>query len=458
MAMIMHINSISFLKKVILKCGVISCLILTGCVATIPHAGEIELNEELGSRIQGNFFLYESENEVMESTIDSLLADGVTHHEAVQIALLNNPSIKAMYAHLRVASADVLKAVVPENPSLHASVLQGNGSGGPKTVVSLEQNLLDILLIPMKKQFADIEFERVRSELGHEILSQIAEGRKTYYRLQGEQEKLLLLEKIVDAVSAEAEMANRQFEAGNVNSLDLSSHMAVSYETELLQKESQNEVSKLKEQLRRLLGFPGTKENFDIDKGLPQIPDSEPELEELSELALTNRLDLKAAHKQLAALKQSLPLARWESFTSVDMGVEKEEELLGPTVKIGVPLFNRGGISTAQLKARIKEEEFRIEALEQDIVTEIRIIYSELMNLREKIKFYEDIIIPSKNKVVEASQKQYNFMLIGVYSLLQVKKEEIQANREYIDLIAQYWIKKVSLEKAAGQFNLISAL
>ena len=80
------------------------------------------------------------------------------------------------------------------------------------------------------------------------------------------------------------------------------------------------------------------------------------------------------------------------------------------------------------------------------------------MNLREKIKFYEDIIIPSKNKVVEASQKQYNFMLIGVYSLLQVKKEEIQANREYIDLIAQYWIKKVSLEKAAGQFNLISAL
>ncbi len=54
--MITHINSISFLKKVILKCGVISCLILTGCVATIPHAGEIELNEELGSRIQGIFF------------------------------------------------------------------------------------------------------------------------------------------------------------------------------------------------------------------------------------------------------------------------------------------------------------------------------------------------------------------------------------------------------------------
>ena len=142
MAMIMHINSISFLKKGVLSCSVISCFIMMGCVATILHDGEVELNEELGSRIQGNFFLYESENEVMESTIDSLLADGVTHHEAVQIALLNNPSIKAMYAHLRVASADVLKAVVPGNPSLHASVLQGNGSGGPKTVVSLEQNLL----------------------------------------------------------------------------------------------------------------------------------------------------------------------------------------------------------------------------------------------------------------------------------------------------------------------------
>ena len=125
--------------------------------------------------------------------------------------------------------------------------------------------------------------------------------------------------------------------------------------------------------------------------------------EELSALALTSRLDLKAAHKQLAALKQSLPLARWESFTSVDMGVEKEEELLGPTVKIGVPLFNRGGISTAQLKARIKEEEFRIEALEQgDLKSEV--------------------IILGEDELAELSQSM-NIMIKDINSLLENKHQ-----------------------------------
>ena len=45
----------------------------------------------------------------------------------------------------------------------------------------------------------------------------------------------------------------------------------------------------------------------------------------------------------------------------------------------------------------------------------------------------------------------YNFMLKGVFDVLQVKQEELQARREYIDALRDYWVSRVELEHALGK-------
>ena len=69
---------------------------------------------------------------------------------------------------------------------------------------------------------------------------------------------------------------------------------------------------------------------------------------------------------------------------------------------------------------------------------------------RKAVEYYRDIIIPVHEDVVQASQLEYNFMLLGAYTLLQVKQDEINARRNYILTLRDYWILRTDLEHASG--------
>ena len=57
---------------------------------------------------------------------------------------------------------------------------------------------------------------------------------------------------------------------------------------------------------------------------------------------------------------------------------------------------------------------------------------------------------PLRQRIVDESQLYYNGMLIGVYELLFVKQNQINAGREYIEALRDYWITRSDLERAVG--------
>ena len=59
-------------------------------------------------------------------------------------------------------------------------------------------------------------------------------------------------------------------------------------------------------------------------------------------------------------------------------------------------------------------------------------------------------MIPLREQAVAESQRFYNFMLIGVYELLQAKQDEIDAYRGYIEAVRDYWVARSDLERAVG--------
>ncbi len=69
---------------------------------------------------------------------------------------------------------------------------------------------------------------------------------------------------------------------------------------------------------------------------------------------------------------------------------------------------------------------------------------------RELIERYRDRVIPLREKITAESQKHQNFMLIGVFQLLQAKRDEIHAYREYIEAFRDYWVFRAELERAVG--------
>jgi cobalt-zinc-cadmium efflux system outer membrane protein len=51
---------------------------------------------------------------------------------------------------------------------------------------------------------------------------------------------------------------------------------------------------------------------------------------------------------------------------------------------------------------------------------------------------------------VEETQLHYNFMLQGVYQLLDAKREELKAREDAINSLRDFWIAWTNLERAVG--------
>ena len=54
------------------------------------------------------------------------------------------------------------------------------------------------------------------------------------------------------------------------------------------------------------------------------------------------------------------------------------------------------------------------------------------------------------HSVVTLSQEQYNAMLLGAHPLLLAKQNEVNAYREFIESLRDYWTARADLERATG--------
>jgi len=88
--------------------------------------------------------------------------------------------------------------------------------------------------------------------------------------------------------------------------------------------------------------------------------------------------------------------------------------------------------------------------MEAEVLTEINIIIDRIITARKTVEYYRDILIPVHEEIVSLSQKEYNFMLSGVYMLLQEKQEEITIRHNCIEALRDYWIARSDFEKAFG--------
>src|SRR5262245_60826048 len=65
----------------------------------------------------------------VDARVRALLADELDVEEAVQIALLCNQHLQALYEDLRIAQADLVEAGLLRNPIFHVEALLPEGGG-----------------------------------------------------------------------------------------------------------------------------------------------------------------------------------------------------------------------------------------------------------------------------------------------------------------------------------------
>src|SRR5207302_151036 len=151
---------------------------------------------------------------------------------------------------------------------------------------------------PARKKVATRNLEQTKLEVADKVL-QLAAGTQTaFYELQAQMELLKRLAMIVEANDAQMDVAQRQYDAGNINDSELHNQQATANQSHLDLMRAEAEIKAGRERLNRLLGLSGELINWRIADELPPLPEKEMSWENLETLAVNQRLDLAAERKR----------------------------------------------------------------------------------------------------------------------------------------------------------------
>jgi outer membrane protein, heavy metal efflux system len=125
-------------------------LFLSGCTSMAITAGFDDVRTTVAQRSQVQISWdngTELDKEAAEK-LDSLLKRKLTADDAVQIALLNNRELQAVYSDLGVAQSDLVQAGLLSNPIFDAVVKFPTSGGRADLELGAAMNFLDIFYIP----------------------------------------------------------------------------------------------------------------------------------------------------------------------------------------------------------------------------------------------------------------------------------------------------------------------
>ena len=434
-------------------------LLVAGCASASPKPAFRDtanlVETRTGRRIAWN--QGGDDDAAVSKRVHDLLSHELTVEAAIQVALLNNKTVQATYEDLSVAQADLVQAGLLQNPVFGAGIVfpvAGTASTGGS--LSVSQDFLSVFLLAARKKVAAAQLRATKLRVANAVLLMTFEVESAFYDLGAAQQIAAMRKTILEAGDAAVELARRQHDAGNISDLDLVNQEALYEQVRADLVRSDADVVVARETLTRLLGAGEADATYRIGNKLPELPPGEVGLEHLESLAVGRRLDLAATHEEADAVFHALALAknyRWLGSTSVGGGYERSPEgfsVAGPSVGLEVPLFDQKQAVIARLEGQLRAALGREAALAVDVRSEVRAARARVLAMRALVERYASVVVPLRERAVALSQEQYNAMLLGTYQLLQTKQNEVNAYRELIEAVRDYWTARADLERATG--------
>lgn len=433
--------------------------LLLGCASVDPAASFPEVEALALERVGAGLHWIrgtEADAEV-DRKVKELLAGPLSVEAAVQIALLNNRTLQASYEELGVAQADLVQAGLLKNPVFGGSVrFPTSGSGVPNLEFDLVGSFLELLFLPARKQVAALELEERKLRVSHGVLDLASQTRSTYFATIAARQIADLRRLVAQAAEASAEFAKRLHDAGNLTELAMTLERASYEQARIDWSRAESTVVETRERLTRLMGLWGQGADWKAPERLPDVVAEELPLDRAERLAISRRLDFKAALREVQVVSSALGLTqqtRW--LNEFDLGASAERETdgswtVGPNFSVQLPIFDQGQARIAQGEAFLRMKEHRLTALAVDIRSEVRSLRIRLVQERYRIEHYLKVVIPLRERAVALTQEQYNFMLVGAFELLEAKRREFDAYQEYIETVRDYWITRSEFLHAIG--------
>ena len=446
----MCIRFLSFLIMLFVL-GVSGCMELSNEVA-LPQV------RSLGQE----FSTFQPRRQPMETTQVLGIAEPtgvITLRQALAVALMHNPELKAFSWDVRASEARQLQASLWPNPELEVEVEEVGGPGersgfdAAETTIALSQ-LIElggksgkrVKVASLEKELAGLDYEAKRLDVFTDVTKAFIEALAAQQRLKLTEELLQLSKELVDTVT-------KRVDAGKDSPLE-KTKAAVTYSNVKIQhRQAAENLEFARKQLAST--WAGQKPKFESVAGKLDSLSPLPSIDELTGLMEQNP-DIARWSLEIDKGKASLELEKAKAISDITLsgGLQRFNEtddnaiVFGISIPLPISDRNQGGkLEAAYTLARAREEQ---RAAQTRIQMELVKAYQALSNSYTEATELDKNVLQGAESVFEASKTGYSQGKLDYLHVLDAQRTLFEAKAQYIDALGSFHTAKTDVERLIG--------
>ena len=382
----------------------------------------------------------------VQAVVGALLAKPLDRDAVVRIALAHSARLQASFQRLGIAAAAIADATVLEPTEVDVQYKRDLDGDGSEIELDVVQDVLGLLQLGQRRGIANAELRGTRARVVAETVALVARAETAFYDVVAAEQTLELWQTAFDASAAAAEISERQRGAGNIHALDLSRQQDVREVARLELGRAQVDVELRREALNEVLGLTGDATRWTTTARLPDLPAAAPAVDALETEAVAASLELAGLRADAEAAAGRVGVARVRTFLpelGVGVAATRREDgawEAGPALRVGLPIFTWGAGTRARAGAELARAQAELVAVATELRAETRAARQRLLGAHAQARHVREVLLPLREQTLTQAVLQYNAMNLSTFELLQARKDQVEAGRQYIDALRRYWI------------------
>ena len=383
----------------------------------------------------------------------------ITLRDAVTLALVNNPKLKAFSLDIRAAEARKLQAGLLPNPEIDLEVEEFGGTGGragfdsSQTSIQIGQ-LIELAdkrskrthLATLEKDLAELDFKSKRLD----VMSDVA---RAFIDVLAAQEQLSLSKELVDLSEKAFSTVTERVRAGQDSPVEETKAKIALSNTRIEFERAGKELVSARHQLAATWG--SSNPAFEKVSGGFYDLLAAPSLEELAGLISQNPdMARWPAEKERSRAALELEKAKAASDIKLGGGVQYFDEgddsafILG--LSIPMPLFdrNQGNIQEAMYLLAKTEEQRKV--VETDLRAALAKASTKLSSSFSEITIIKNDVLPLARSAFDAAGQGYREGKFEYLVVLDAQRTFFEVRGRYIEALAGFHKTRADVERLIG--------
>lgn len=380
----------------------------------------------------------------------------LTLGEAVSLATLANPTLRAKQFEYQVVAAGEITAGLRPNPT--ASFLAEQFAGGSDA--SQTQYTFSVgqpIELGGKRQ-RRVESARAATRVtGHELSDVqrqlVFQVKKSFTDALTAGESLALADQNLQTLDELERIQRFRAEKGDISELELLRVQVQRFTFERDAADARQSLRAARIALRAAVGSDRIPQDFDVvgDLAFRDIALSDTDL---YRRALANRPDLRAAEAAREKGQADVRLARANAWWDVTPQIEYQrigrDNTIGFGVSLPVRIFDRNQGEIARTRADAKRLEAARDAVAVQALSEVDTSLAALRTEREKLTALRDTYLPKAKQARDTVEYAYRRGGLSLLDFLDAQRTYRDTAAEYVRSLGNYWTSLYQLESAVG--------